>query len=185
MPGKGRQVTLSHLDEEGRARMVDVGSKPDTDRVAVARGRVYMQPETLALIEGGRVKKGDVLTVAQIAGIQAAKRTHELIPMCHPLLLTHVEVLLAPHAPEAGEEAWIDIEASVRTTGKTGVEMEALTAVAVAALTVYDMCKAADRGMRIEEVRLAAKKGGKSGEYVAKIDLAGTAMSAFPEADRA
>ena len=169
MAGEGRPMTLSHLDEEGRARMVDVGAKADTGRVAVARGRVYMRPETLALIEGGWVKKGDVLTVAQIAGIQAAKRTHELIPMCHPLLLTHVEVLLAPHgedASEAGEAAWIDIEATVRTTGKTGVEMEALTAVAVAALTVYDMCKAADRGMRIEGVRLAAKRGGKSGEYI-------------------
>lgn len=163
------QVTLSHLDEQGRARMVDVGAKADSERVAVARGRITMKPETLALIEGGGVKKGDVLTVAQIAGIQAAKRTHELIPMCHPLLLTHIEVLLIPGTAEgagAEDRAWIDIEATVRTRGKTGVEMEALTAVAAAALTVYDMCKAADRGMRIDDVRLAAKSGGKSGEFV-------------------
>ena len=155
---------LTHLDEQGRARMVDVGAKVETERVAVARGRITMMPETLALVESGRAKKGDVLTVAQIAGIQAAKRTHELIPMCHPLLLTHVSVELAPSG--AGESgAWIDVEATVRTTGKTGVEMEALTAVSVAALTVYDMCKAADRGMRIGQVRLVRKSGGKSGEW--------------------
>ncbi len=157
---------LTHLDESGRARMVDVGAKGETERVAVARGRITMAPETLALIESGLAKKGDVLTVAQIAGIQAAKRTHELIPMCHPLLLTHVSVDLAPcRAESGGAEAWIEIQATVRTTGKTGVEMEALTAVSVAALTVYDMCKAADRGMRIGQVRLAHKSGGKSGEW--------------------
>jgi len=155
---------LTHLDENGRARMVDVGAKDDTERVAVARGRITMKPETLALIQGGQAKKGDVLTVAQIAGIQAAKRTHELIPMCHPLLLTHVEVELAPHRDPDGR-AWIDLEATVRTRGKTGVEMEALTAVSVAALTVYDMCKAVDRGMSIGPVRLALKTGGKSGEW--------------------
>jgi len=143
--------------------MVDVGDKPDSERVAVAQGRVTMQPETLALIQAGGVKKGDVLTVAQVAGIQAAKRTHELIPMCHPLLLTHVAVELRPGAAE--RQAWIDVQATVRTTGKTGVEMEALTAVAVAALTVYDMCKAVDRGMCITEVRLVHKSGGKSGEW--------------------
>jgi cyclic pyranopterin phosphate synthase len=152
---------LTHIDESGRARMVDVGAKPDTERLAVARGRVIMKAETLALIRAGAAKKGDVLTVAQVAGIQAAKRTHELIPMCHPLLLTHVAVELAP----GQEDAWVDIEATVRTRGQTGVEMEALTAVTVAALTVYDMCKAVDRGMRITDVRLVHKRGGKSGEW--------------------
>jgi cyclic pyranopterin phosphate synthase len=122
-----------------------------------------MKPETLALIQEGTVKKGDVLTVAQIAGIQAAKRTHELIPMCHPLLLTHVAVELMPNESEG--QVHVDIEATVRTTGKTGVEMEALTAVSVAALTVYDMCKAVDRSMRITDVRLAHKSGGKSGPW--------------------
>ena len=154
---------LSHLDEQGRARMVDVGAKAETERVAVARARITMQSATLALIQAGSVKKGDVLTVAQIAGIQAAKRTHELIPMCHPLLLTHIAVELAPG--EAAQEAWIDIEATVRTTGKTGVEMEALTAASVAALTVYDMCKAADRSMHIRDVRLVHKSGGRSGTW--------------------
>jgi cyclic pyranopterin monophosphate synthase len=154
---------LSHLDDQGHARMVDVGDKPDTERVAVAAGQITMQPETLALIQAGAVKKGDVLTVAQIAGIQAAKRTHELIPMCHPLLLTHIAVELTPGS--APGRAWIDVQATVRTTGKTGVEMEALTAVAVAALTVYDMCKAVDRGMTISEVRLVHKSGGKSGDW--------------------
>ena len=158
-----RAGELSHLDEEGRARMVDVGAKPDTERIAVARGRITMQPATLALIQSGAVKKGDVLTVAQIAGIQAAKRTHELIPMCHPLLLSHVSVDLAPG--QSGDRAWIDLEATARTTGKTGVEMEALTAVSVAALTVYDMCKAVDRGMTITGLRLVHKSGGKSGEW--------------------
>lgn len=156
-------MKLTHLDEEGRARMVDVGAKPDTERVAVARGRITMQPETLALIQAGTVKKGDVLTVAQVAGIQAAKRTHELIPMCHPLLLTHVSVELA--SGESRGKAWIDIQSAVRTAGKTGVEMEALTAVSVAALTVYDMCKAIDRGMRISDVCLVHKQGGKSGDW--------------------
>jgi cyclic pyranopterin monophosphate synthase len=154
---------LTHLDEQGHARMVDVGAKTDTGRLAVARGRITMRPETLALIRAGDVKKGDVLTVAQIAGIQAAKRTFELIPMCHPLLLTHVGVTLHPGEGEGG--AWVDVEATVRTTGKTGVEMEALTAVSVAALTVYDMAKAVDRGMTITDVRLVSKSGGKSGEW--------------------
>ena len=142
--------------------MVDVGGKPDTERVAVAKGEIAMRPETLALIQEGGIPKGDVLAVAQVAGIMAAKRTHELIPMCHPLLLTHVAVEFAPNEPES----CIEITATVRTTGKTGVEMEALTAVVVAALTIYDMCKAVDRAMRIQNVRLVRKRGGKSGEIV-------------------
>jgi cyclic pyranopterin phosphate synthase len=159
-------MELSHLDEQGRARMVDVGAKADTERVAVAWGRITMQPQTLALIQAGTVKKGDVLTVAQVAGIQAAKRTHELIPMCHPLLLTYVAVDLAPG--QAAGAAWIDVEATVRTRGQTGVEMEALVAASVAALTIYDMCKAADRGMVITGVRLKHKSGGKSGDWNAE-----------------
>jgi cyclic pyranopterin phosphate synthase len=156
-------MELSHVDERGRARMVDVGAKPDTKRVAIARGRVQMQPGTLALIQAQAAEKGDVLTVAQIAGIQAAKRTHELIPMCHPLLLSHVSVDLS--LVQSGDQAWVDIRATVKTTGKTGVEMEALTAVSVAALALYDMCKAADRAMSIADVRLVHKSGGKSGEW--------------------
>jgi cyclic pyranopterin phosphate synthase len=151
---------LSHLDESGRARMVDVTGKDDTVREAVAKGSVRMKPETLALIQSGGVPKGDVLAVAQVAGVMAAKRTHELIPMCHPLLLSAIDVRLEPDEKESA----VHITATVRTTGKTGVEMEALTAVSVAALTIYDMCKAVDRGMRIEGVRLVRKSGGKSGE---------------------
>jgi cyclic pyranopterin phosphate synthase len=151
---------LSHIDRKGRARMVDVSAKRDTKREAIARGSVRMRDETLALIQSGGVAKGDVLAVARLAGIMAAKRTHELIPLCHPLLLTDIDVTIMPDA-RAGA---LRIEAVVRTTGKTGVEMEALTAVSVTALTVYDMCKAVDRGMRIEDVRLARKRGGKSGE---------------------
>jgi cyclic pyranopterin phosphate synthase len=159
-------MKLSHVDEQGRARMVDVGRKPDTQREAVAKGRVLMQPQTLTLIQEGGLPKGDVLAVAQVAGVMAAKRTHELIPMCHPLLLTHIGLEFEPHEPGDGDDlAAIDITATVRTTGKTGVEMEALTAVAVAGLTIYDMCKAVDRGMRMEAVRLARKSGGKSGEW--------------------
>ena len=153
---------LSHIDRSGRARMVDVSAKQDTRREAVARGTISMRPETLALIQSGGVAKGDVLAVARLAGIMAAKRTHELIPLCHPLLLTDIDVAITPDTRAAA----LRIEAVVRTTGKTGVEMEALTAVAVAALTVYDMCKAVDRGMRIEDVRLVRKRGGKSGEIV-------------------
>ncbi len=156
---------LTHVDEEGRARMVDVGAKPDTEREAVARGRVYMRPETLALIRANQLKKGDALGVANVAGIMAAKRTHELIPMCHPLLLTHVQVEFT-FSPDGADPAYVEIEATVRTTGKTGVEMEALTAVAVAALTIYDMAKAVDRAMRISDVRLVRKTGGKSGEVI-------------------
>ena len=153
---------LSHIDAAGRARMVDVSPKDETMRVAVARGRVLMQQETLRLLLRGEIAKGNVLTTAQVAGIMAAKHTHELIPMCHQLLLTGVDVDLTP---DEGANA-IDITATVRTTGKTGVEMEALTAVTVAGLTVYDMCKAVDRGMRLESVRLVRKAGGKSGDYV-------------------
>jgi len=151
---------LSHIDREGRARMVDVSAKADTKREATARARIVMRRETLELIQHGGVAKGDVLAVAQIAGVMAAKRAPDLIPMCHPLLLTGIAVTLAPNEARS----CIDIEATVRTTGKTGVEMEALTAVTVAALTVYDMCKAADRAMRIEQVRLVRKSGGKSGD---------------------
>jgi cyclic pyranopterin phosphate synthase len=159
---------LSHVDEQGRARMVDVGDKPDTQREAIASGRVLMQPQTLALIQQGGLPKGDVLAVAQVAGVMAAKRTHELIPMCHPLLLTHIGVEFELREPEQeGNLAQVDIIAKVRTTGKTGVEMEALTAVTVAGLTIYDMCKAGDRGMRLDAVRLVRKSGGKSGEWQA------------------
>ena len=153
---------LSHTDEQGHARMVDVSAKPDTQREAIARGVIRMRPETLALIQSGGVPKGDVIGVARLAGIMAAKRTHELIPLCHPLLLTDIDVDITPNEAESA----LDISATVRTTGKTGVEMEALTAVTIAALTVYDMCKAVDRGMRVESVRLAEKRGGKSGEIV-------------------
>jgi cyclic pyranopterin phosphate synthase len=153
---------LSHLDESGRPRMVDITAKADTARQAIAKGSVYMKPQTLALIQAGQVTKGDVISVAQLAGVMAAKKTPELIPLCHPLLLTDIDVQLKPDEKESA----LHITASVCTTGKTGVEMEALTAVAVAALTVYDMCKAVDRGIRIEGVRLARKSGGKSGKIV-------------------
>jgi cyclic pyranopterin phosphate synthase len=153
---------LSHIDPSGRAKMVDISAKADTKREATARGRIVMRRETLALIASGELPKGDVLAVAQIAGMMAAKRTHELIPMCHPLMLTGIDVTLTPNEARA----CVEIEATVRTTGKTGVEMEALTAVTVAALTVYDMCKAVDRAMRIENVRLVRKSGGKSGPIV-------------------
>jgi cyclic pyranopterin phosphate synthase len=152
---------LSHLDASGRARMVDVSAKDETERVAVAKGKVTMRAETLALLVGGEIAKGNVLTTAQVAGIMAAKKTHELIPMCHPLLLTGIAVDLDPDE----EGSAVAITATVRTTGKTGVEMEALTAVTVAGLTIYDMCKAVDRGMRLEAVRLVTKSGGKSGEW--------------------
>jgi len=153
---------LSHVDAKGRARMVDITSKPDTERAAVARGRVVMKPATLKLIAEGAVAKGDVLSVAKVAGIMAAKRTPDLIPMCHPLLITDISVDLRLDS----EASAIEITATARTTGKTGVEMEALTAVAGCALTIYDMCKAVDRGMRIQDVRLLRKSGGKSGTIV-------------------
>ena len=153
---------LTHLDARGQAQMVDVGAKDDTKREAIARGVVRMQPTTLRMITSGEAPKGDVLATARIAGIMAAKRTSELIPLCHPLMLTRVAVEVRPNQAEAA----IEIEATVRTTGKTGVEMEALTAVSVAALTIYDMCKAVDRAMRITDIRLAEKRGGRSGEIV-------------------
>jgi len=151
---------LTHLDQSGRPRMVDVSAKADTAREAVAKGSVYMASQTLALVVSGGGPKGDVLTTAQLAGIMAAKRTHELIPLCHPLPLTGVEVSLEPDEARGA----VDITATVRTTAKTGVEMEALTAVSVAALTVYDMLKAAQRDIRIGDIRLARKSGGKSGQ---------------------
>jgi cyclic pyranopterin phosphate synthase len=156
---------LTHLDESGRARMVDVGHKPDSERVATARGSVVMRPETLQLIVEGNLKKGDVFTVAQLAGIMAAKRTSELIPLCHPLALSHVEVTCTPNAAESR----VDIEATVRLRGKTGVEMEALTAVTVAGLTIYDMAKAVDRGMGLTDIRVVLKKGGESGDWSLEI----------------
>ncbi len=159
MPDEPR---LTHLDERGQAHMVDVGEKPDTAREAIARGAVRMQPATLAMIVAGEAAKGDVIATARIAGIMAAKRTSELIPLCHPLMLGRVAVEIHPDASGSG----LELEAMVRTTGKTGVEMEALTAVSVAALTIYDMCKAVDRAMRITDIRLAEKRGGKSGEIV-------------------
>jgi cyclic pyranopterin phosphate synthase len=160
-------MPLTHFDDQGRAHMVDVGHKDTTQREAIAKGRVLMQPETLALILQGSIKKGDVLGVAQVAGIMAAKRTHELVPMCHPLLLTHVSLQFDPIPPtNPSEPALIEISATVRTTGQTGVEMEALTAVSVAGLTIYDMCKAVDKGMQIDAVRLVKKSGGKSGDII-------------------
>jgi cyclic pyranopterin phosphate synthase len=153
---------LTHLDESGRARMVDVGQKADTERTAVARGEVVMRPDTLALIRAGALKKGDVLAVAQVAGVMAAKRTSDLIPLCHPLPLTQVTVDLDLDESLPG----VRISALARTVAKTGVEMEALTAVSVAALTVYDMAKAVERTMRIQNIRLVEKHGGHSGDVV-------------------
>lgn len=156
-------MPLTHFDAEGHAHMVDVSGKAVTDRVAVAEARVVMRPATLALVTEGRAKKGDVLGVARLAGIMAAKRTADLIPLCHPLPLTRVAVELAADESLPG----VRIEATVRTTGRTGVEMEALTAASVAALTVYDMLKAAEKSMRIEGLRVVLKDGGKSGRYEA------------------
>ena len=151
---------LTHFDAAGNAVMVDVGAKPETARQATATARVTMQPATLAMIRAGTAKKGDVLGVARLAGIMAAKRTADLIPLCHPLPITAVTIDLAPDGTDG-----VAITATVRTTGRTGVEMEALTAAAVAALTVYDMCKAVDRGMRVDGLRVTAKSGGKSGTF--------------------
>lgn len=166
LKGNGMSDKLTHLDEQGRATMVDVGDKPDSDRIAIAEGAVYMQPETLSLIRDGNMKKGDVLTIARIAGIMGAKRTSELIPLCHPLPMTKISV-----------DLWLDDEVSAvriktmaRTVGKTGVEMEALTAVNIAALTVYDMAKAVDRAMRIGDIRLLEKRGGVHGDYAVEAD---------------
>ncbi|MEZ4666646.1 MAG: cyclic pyranopterin monophosphate synthase MoaC [Anaerolineae bacterium] len=155
---------LTHIDNSGTARMVDVGAKPESERLAVATGSVFMKPQTLSLIRDGALKKGDVLTVARLAGIMAAKKTADLIPLCHPIALTHlnVELTIDEHVNA------IHITASARTTGKTGVEMEALTAVSVAALTVYDMAKAVDREMRLSDIRLLEKRGGAHGDYSAE-----------------
>jgi cyclic pyranopterin phosphate synthase len=153
---------LTHLDDQGRAHMVDVGAKPESERMAVARGEVHLQPSTLRLIRQGLMKKGDVLTVAQLAGIMGAKRTAELIPLCHPLPLTQVQVDLSLDDTLPG----VAIVATARTVGKTGVEMEALTAVAVAALTVYDMVKAVEKTARIQNIRLSEKHGGRSGDVI-------------------
>jgi cyclic pyranopterin monophosphate synthase len=152
---------LTHIDSRGEARMVDVSEKPDTERTAVAEGRVIMAKATLELIRSGNAKKGDVLGVARVAGIMAAKRTHELIPLCHPLALSKVTLDIAPDPKLPG----CVVRATVKVTGPTGVEMEALTAVSVACLTIYDMIKAAERGVRIEGIHLVEKKGGKSGHY--------------------
>jgi cyclic pyranopterin monophosphate synthase len=152
---------LSHLDDKGQARMVDVSEKDVTSRTAIAEGFVSMLPKTLALIESGEAKKGDVLATARIAGIMAAKKTHELIPLCHPLAITKASVEFTPSMDPAG----IHVAAEVKVTGQTGVEMEALTAVSVACLTIYDMLKAADKGMVISDIRLTGKTGGRSGTY--------------------
>ncbi|MCB4771539.1 cyclic pyranopterin monophosphate synthase MoaC [Ancylobacter sp. Lp-2] len=154
---------LSHIDASGAANMVDVADKAVTDRIALAEGRVVMLPETLALIESGNAKKGDVIGTARLAGIMAAKRTHELIPLCHALLLSKVSVEIEVDDALPG----LRVRASVRTAGQTGVEMEALTAVSVACLTIYDMAKAVDRGMRIEGIRVLEKAGGRSGHWTA------------------
>jgi cyclic pyranopterin phosphate synthase len=152
---------LTHLDEHGRARMVDVSEKAVTARQATARGRISMSGDTLAMIAEGRARKGDVLAAARIAGIMAAKKTHELIPLCHPLAITGLTIDFTPDEKSGA----IEVEATVKIEGKTGVEMEALTAVSVACLTIYDMCKSADRAMHIGDIRLIEKSGGKSGHY--------------------
>ena len=152
---------LTHFNQAGDAHMVDVGNKTGTDRIAIAEGMITMQPDTLKLIMAGGHKKGDVLGIARIAGIMAAKKTSELIPLCHPLMLTHISVDLSP----LPEQNAVHCQTTVKTTGQTGVEMEALTAVQMALLTVYDMCKAVDRGMTLEKIRLNKKSGGKSGTW--------------------
>lgn len=153
-------MEFTHLNDDGRGKMVEVSQKTDTKRCAVAKGKILMKEETVEKIKQNSVKKGDVLSIAQIAGIMGAKKTSELIPLCHPLMLTGIDMKLTL------EEDGVDIEAEVKTVGKTGVEMEALTAVSTAALTIYDICKAVDKGMTITEIRLMMKVGGKSGKYV-------------------
>ena len=157
---------LTHFDAQGQAHMVDVAGKASTHRVAVASGRIDMQPGTLAIIDAGTAKKGDVLGIARIAGIQAAKKTSDLIPLCHPLALTHIAIAFESTASDGQQPANVCCTATVETVGPTGVEMEALTAVQIALLTIYDMCKAVDRGMQITSVRLLEKHGGKSGDFV-------------------
>jgi cyclic pyranopterin phosphate synthase len=159
--------SLTHFDAQGQAHMVDIATKPATHRIAVASGYIDMLPTTLALIEAGTAKKGDVLGIARIAGIQGAKRTSDLIPLCHPIALTRVAVEFSVVQAGAGQAAHVECTATAETVGATGVEMEALTAVQVALLTIYDMCKAADRGMVIGNVRVLEKHGGKSGSFVA------------------
>jgi len=156
-----RVSRLTHIGQRGEARMVDISAKPITDRVAIARGHVVMDSQTLEMVLAGDAKKGDVLATARIAGIMGAKRTHELIPLCHPLPVSKIALDIEPDR----EKSRINVRATVSVTGKTGVEMEALTAVAVACLTIYDMVKATERGMRIEGIRLLEKRGGKSGHY--------------------
>ena len=160
-------TALTHFDAQGQAHMVDVAAKASTHRIGVANGRIEMLPATLALIESGSAKKGDVLGIARIAGIQAAKKTSDLIPLCHPLALTRVALEFSLHHSTASQPSFVACTATVETVGPTGVEMEALTAVQVALLTIYDMCKAVDRGMTMTGVRLMEKHGGKSGSFVA------------------
>lgn len=156
------EPALTHLDSSGKADMVDVGDKDETERIAVAEGSVFMAPETLSIIRSGNAKKGDVIATARIAGIMAAKQTSQLIPLCHPLMLTKVSVSIDERTDGAG----LRVEAMARLTGRTGVEMEALTAVSVTCLTIYDMAKAVDKGMEIGEIRLLSKSGGRSGEWL-------------------
>jgi len=163
-PAAKPSTRLTHIDTRGEARMVDVSAKPQTERIAVAEGKVIMRSETLDLVLAGNALKGDVLGAARLAGIMAAKRTHNLIPLCHPLPITKVEIEINPEHSLPG----FLVEATVKVTGQTGVEMEALTAVSIACLTIYDMVKAVERGMRIEGIRLLEKSGGKSGHYQAK-----------------
>ncbi len=158
---------FTHFNESGRARMVDVSAKANTERVAVAHARVFMQPETLRRIQDGKIAKGDVLAVAQVAGVMGAKRTPDLIPMCHPLLVTSVNIeFQGDSEPDSSGQCSLTIQAAAKTSGQTGVEMEAMTAVSMAALTIYDMCKAVDKGMSFGEIFLVSKEGGKSGTYV-------------------
>ena len=162
---------LTHFNEEGRAKMVDVSDKTITERIATAQGTIYMQPETLRLIEEGQIKKGDVLAVAQVAGIMAAKKTSDVIPMCHPLSLNGVDISFEESFDPDSKSGLcsIKVTATVKVTGKTGVEMEALTAVSIAALTIYDMCKAVDKGMFFNQIGLTYKAGGKSGTFSQEI----------------
>ena len=165
MPDNSEQSSLSHIDESGKARMVDVGSKDVTERVATAGCEIHMQQSTLDLIRSGGFDKGDVLGVARVAGVMAGKKTSDLIPLCHPLELNQITI----DFDELDDGVGLSVTTSARTSGKTGVEMEALTAASVAALTVYDMCKAVDRAMRIDRLRLLSKYGGKSGDFVANV----------------
>ena len=162
-----KEKKLTHFNKEGRARMVDVGEKKDTLRIAIAEGEIIMQPSTLKMIKDRKIFKGDVLGIAQVAGIMAAKKTSQIIPMCHPLLLTSININFKIDK----EKNRVIIQSQVKTMGKTGVEMESLTAVSVAALTIYDMCKAVDRGMTIQDIHLVEKSGGQSGHYQGKLKM--------------